>query len=205
MTVSPEGASATNDTVAKEQDELLGAARAGVDEARLVLVEARRRLEGVEQKVRRCWQARKAALGSLKATIAAQRNCGSEGNAVARLSLARIQARADSATNEIHALIDSAAEICREFYSAWNAYGSARNAEHVILEAIATAIASKPSQEGLVARRRSEARAELERLDPVRREEEEARRKDFAVGGDEHFDPSYDDRELMLRRIRPWV
>jgi hypothetical protein len=204
MTAYPEGKSAGG-MIAKEQDELLSGARAGVDEARLVLVKARGRLEVIEQNVRRCWRSRKAALGSLKSTIAAQRNCGSTGNAVARLSLARIQGRADNATSEIHALVDSAGETCREFHCAWNGYLSARNTERKVLETIAVAIAARPSEEAITARRRSEARAELERLEPVRRKEEEARRADFGVESGRHFDPNYDERELMLRRIRPWV
>src|SRR5438045_6574000 len=104
----------------KAQDSRLAAARVGLEAARSRLSKARTSLEQVEEKVRGLWRAKRAALDSLKSTIAAQRNCGSEGTALSKLSISRIRGRAESAASEIRQNIASAEAICREFYGAWD-------------------------------------------------------------------------------------
>jgi hypothetical protein len=56
-----------------------------------------------------------------------------------------------------------------------------------------------------VEQRRRNARHELKELERTMELEDKERRKDLAGESDGHFDPDYDDWEILLRRVRPWV
>jgi len=200
----PTNSSPLEPSLSSEESQLT-AAREHVAVTREALDECRTRLSGVDQLLRRLWQKRKAALGSFEATERAQHNSGMTGRPLAKLSLARIEARATEALKEIHELVSSSESVCNDLYSAWETYISARKVEAQSLESIAAAQAPAVSEETRYANRRREARAELIALERVRKNEETERRKDFALDNDGHFDPNYDERELLVRRMRPWV
>lgn len=193
--------------------------------ARSILAEARVPLELAEAEVKKCWARRKAALGSLESSKRAARSCGLDKTASAKLSSERFQRRVDEVGAEIKKIVHASREICKNFETAWALYLAAQNTETGLLAAIAEfqiraweggPPGSRVEDGGLrepissmtlepIRGRQAKARAELRELQADRAKDEVLRLKELGLNDDGHYDPDYDEHELLLRRIRPWV
>lgn len=201
----------------------LEASRSEVVAAREILVVARGKLNAIEDRAKRSWRRRNAAVESLNITKRTARACGLERSRSTTVSVNRIQTSIDHEKEEVRVIVESANSICQEFYAAWGLVRVARKEEEASLLAIIAESASRdtaakrvlPSAPAdsvvrdtavdIVEQRRRNARSELKELERTMDLEEKERQKDFAGESDGHFDPDYDDWEILLRRVRPWV
>lgn len=201
----------------------LEASRSEVVAAREILAVARSKLNAIEDRAKRSWRRRNAALESLRITKRTALACGLERSRSTTVSVNRIQTSIDNEKEEVRIIVESANSICQEFYAAWGLVRVARKEEEAALLAIIAESARHDSAAKSVLRdatvdsvvhdtavdvveqRRRDARRELKELERTMELEEKQRRKDFAGESDGHFDPDYDDWEILLRRVRPWV
>lgn len=206
-TVSPHSESGLESSLVRLQqlESELDTVRNNVRDARITLDEARIPLQKAEKELKTSWTRRKARQGSLYATQRAARACGLERSPSTALSVGRIQTQIDAATEEIHRIIDSSADICKNFDAAWALYSSSRLEEKRVVELISVIGIERAQEEPLMRRRREQARTELSELERTDKADEIQKRKDFSVDSDGHFDPNYDEREILIRKMRPWL
>ena len=188
--------------------EALAAARAEVAVARQILDDSRTPLYQLELAVKRCRTKKKARIDSLKATESAARAAGI-GKASA-VVVARKKKEIEEVIVEIRDMIAGAGPMCDAVDTAWDLYLAARDAERRALESLATVETHQREEQKKVAELKKKAKQELTELSTVLVEEkkqkaQETARENFAAEGDEHYDPRYDEREILLRRRRPWV
>jgi hypothetical protein len=178
--------------------------RIDVEAALEMLRLAKARLQEIEQKAKRSWSRRKAALDSFQITERTARACGLDRSLTTRVSLDRARKRIDAEKLEVRVIVDTATAVCRDFYGAWELVRSAREAEAVALKAI-IGFQVVRDQAPHVEQRRREAKKQLSDLQVKRESEEKERQIDLSFESDGLFDPDYDDWEILMRRVRPWV
>lgn len=187
-----------------ELEEELGSVRANLESARTLLEEARIPLEAAEQQAKSAWTRRKAALASLAATAKAAQACGLGGSRSTLLAVSRLRERADREAATIRKVIESSHQTCEVFESAWAAYAAGRAEELIVLTSIAEAQISADSPPEEIERKRLVVR-EFAEIKRIVRNEETQRKQDLGLPDDPHYDPQYDDRELLERRNRRWL
>ena len=178
-------------------------ARAELEAAREILNDARLALDKVEGRARDTWLKKKAALHSRAVTLACAAACGLKASPSTLAAAARFQARADAATAEIRAIIDSSRHVCDLFESAWNSYAVARSKEIDTLQLISdlsveialpiNSVKVHKLMQDLIVAQESKAKENVQR------------RRELSLPDESHYDPQYDERELLERRMRPWV
>ncbi len=149
--------------------------------------------------------ARRATLDGIRTTTQAATRCGLIDTASTKLTLSRKTTYLETTTARLRALIASSAPACDAFESAWTEYRNARREEGKILLAISMYEAEDREDQRRIAQSKERARAELHELESLKQREEREYRSELTSESDGHFDPRYDEQELFLRKIRPWV
>lgn len=179
--------------------------RERVKEARAALSQARIPLQDLENRARRARDRKRATLESMRVTLNAARACGLGGSASMRSTVARLRAKADEATTEVRELIQSAGTVCAAVDRAHDELRNLRVLEAETLLALAHLTEHEQAEAADRDRRQREVLRELEELEETRRREQAERERELGWIRDPHYDPQYDEWEILLRRARPWV
>jgi hypothetical protein len=185
--------------------ESLAAVQRDLESARTLLAEARAQMEDVEARAKDAWRRKNAAADSRRLTVRTAHACGLTNTATMLAAIRRCDDRVDTATNEIHEIIESSKETCSSFERAWEAYRNARAAEIHILRLRSATEVIEPERQIDHKERLMPAQVRLEHALESQRREEKLRRSELALPDEEHYDPQYDDVELLQRKMRPWV
>jgi hypothetical protein len=187
-------------------------ARADLEAARQILNDSRLPVDEAENRAHAAWQKKKSAIESLVATRNAANACGLGRSIAVSLAETRIQTRIAAASREIRSIIQSSKQVCAIFEWAWNTYLAARALEVQVLgemEVQATKVTTTDDTHsvgsGVMTRHGVPIPQQLR--EAMSREQEELlqRKRELVLPDDAHYDPQYDDVELLQRRRRPWV
>lgn len=188
-----------------ELDSRLLAARESLDAARRILLPLRHSLRVVDERarsVRAKWRnAEQARRVSMQAAVASGRGSSKS----TRLMMNSAQERIDEVRNELGLVIDGAGPLCDELDRAWASYMKARDEEHDILDQLVELQSAQRHATITDALAKEEPSVERARIAATRQMEREERDSELAWSDRGHFDPHYDEQELLLRRLRPWV
>jgi len=201
MTDLPESSADPISNPEGEIERLLAEARASIRDSLENVVKARDQVDSFEDRVILHRARRRAALDSLALTNRACKASGLDQSAMMLWSLKRLQQLVEEATKQIHATIVEAQPACELLTRAHEVLRVARLAE---IEANSLRRDEKVLH---VSDQPEDASSSRGRLAGARDQlivEKEERERGLAWL-DGHYDPRYDDRELLLRRARPWV
>jgi hypothetical protein len=175
---------------------------------------ARAALSLFETRVNFAWSKKKAALTSRALTHRNAAACGLAGSPVVAASLRRFDDRVEDATCEIRAIIQESQQVWHAFAAAWDDRLSVRKHQIAVLEQLAplepdcsTALESTlttsqtptpDSQRPTLIRQLSAAREQITH-------EEAQSKRELLLPDEAHYDPQYDEVEILQRRNRPWV
>jgi len=120
-------------------------------------------------------------------------------------SLTNFERTVRAAQAEAAMIIEEAAPYCDSFNNACNAFRTARLAEQDALRAYMAVRELRELVEEQDRRRTVELRAEMERLEHLKRMEEEQVKRERSWSDNAHYDPEYTEFERLIRRVRPWV
>jgi hypothetical protein len=185
--------------------ESLRAAQQELETARALLEQARTELEAFETRARDAWRRRNAASDSRVLTIRSARACGLFGTSSMAAAIRRCDNRIAAATIEIREIIESSRQTCALFEWVWEVYRKARAAEISVLQQRPPITVAEPERRSITEERLAAVRTALEESLATQASEEKLRRVELALPDDEHYDPQYDDAELLKRRMRPWL
>jgi hypothetical protein len=195
-----------------ELESQLQSARSELEAARQILNDARVPLDAAERDARAAWARKKSALASLNATRNAALACGLSKSASVLASEARFQARIQAASGEIRTIVSASHQVCDIFEWAWDSYLAARVREGEILNSMIECAAevrqaaSEGSDTGEIESTQvHKMRLQLAQSLANKEREKQERRSDLSLPDEAHYDPQYDDREILERRMRPWV
>jgi hypothetical protein len=187
-----------------ELEARLQEARAELETAREILDDARHSLDEVEACARAAWSKKKAALHSRAATIAAASACGLQDSRSTLAAVARFQAHANEAVGEIRVIISSSKQVCELFEWAWDTYIAARSKEIDLLQCISDFSTEKPEPPTPPIQLNT-IKKDLQEALQAKIKEQVQRKRELSLPDDPHYDPQYDSRELLERKMRPWV
>jgi len=185
--------------------EALSTAQRDLEAARVLLDQARAELDAVETRAREAWRRRNAASKSRDLTVQSARACGLLGTSSMVAAIRRWDHRIGAATMEIREIIESSKQTCALFEWVWEAYRNARAAEIRILQDRPPINVAERERHSSSEQSRTRVQADLKQSLESQASEEKLRRVELALPDDEHYDPQYDDAELLQRRMRPWV
>jgi hypothetical protein len=180
-------------------------ARAIVAARRAVALQKRAALEVYDARLAATRRRRRAAEQSLVLTKRVTAACGLDRSAVTLGRLARFQRAIDECREEARCIIGAAEPLCAEFDVACSELREARVIERDALQAILAARESVQLSVEREKQRTAQLRAEMTRLEGIRRLEEVTRARELKWEQDCHYDPNYDDWEILARRNRPWL